>query len=87
PDRSLEGERDGLRRLFQVYAREDGRRFNVWICASDERSWKHETLLEDADIEDLAGRLEELLAVGLARLFGWSLDDLSPRPIPPHRRP
>ncbi len=77
PERSLLGA-SVIQYLFQIFpADEAAPRFNVWICAfqdrPDGRYWKTETVLRNADAHQIT---ESVLEQSLKRLLSWNESDL-----------
>lgn len=80
PERSIEwGTR--IRLLIQVYlADPENLTFNLWLCASQDRSgkrfWKQETPIQSKPVADFQSTFASLLREGKAKLEGWSEADL-----------
>ena len=81
PDRSLTWTSDGVRRLIQVWLRDDQQlTWTFGIAASQDRErkryWKAESLVESAPIDSIKERLADLLNEATARLSSWTAEDL-----------
>lgn len=80
PERSLTWG-GGVSRLIQIFVAEDeGPRFNLWLCASEDRNgdrfWKQEHLLSAVTGDELAEGLESNLARALDIVTSWQPSDL-----------
>ena len=80
PSRSLEwGE--PVRRLIQIFlADETSLKFNLWLCASEdrggERYWKQDFLKKEVPISEIDAELPELLERGRLLLESWGAEML-----------
>lgn len=79
PERSLIRE-SNIRYLLQIFlCDEKDPKYNVWICASEDRSsgryWKEEMVLQHAAIDLIT---EDLIDQSLHALLSWDKSDLVP---------
>lgn len=81
PERSLEWNKNNIRRLIQLWIENDENiSFNFWICASQDRLgkryWKNKYLKEKASFFDIKSSIDELLKKGFEILESWDRNDL-----------
>jgi len=79
PERSIVWHKNDVRCLIQLYlASEKLLTFNLWLCASQDRSgkrfWKQENPVKNQPISEFSGQLAELLREGREKLLQWSND-------------
>ena len=79
PERSMVWNNNNVRCLIQLYlASEDSLRFNLWLCASQDRGrkryWKQESPIKNQLVSEFSGQLPELLREGREKLLSWSND-------------
>jgi len=80
PERSLRWGKP-VSRLIQIYLEdEDQLTWNVWLCASEDRSsgryWRREFLRKAVPIQEISGDLTTLLEQARRTVEGWSAQDL-----------
>lgn len=81
PERSLIWSSGQLRKLIQIYLKdEDHETYCLWLCVSEDRDakrfWKQQMLLDNVSWNEVHGNLEHHLEEGCKIVQAWSSADL-----------